>query len=220
MAESKGNPNAINWADPGGSVGLFQLNRGLGQGKGYTLAQLQNPIKNAELAAPSIAKAYRQAQLYGFRGNLGAVYTATHSGHPGYAPKGKIYPSPSAPSYKTFITEGKAVAAYYNSLSKGSPSARLGSAALPSSLQFNTSNLSQSAVLNSIAPGSAPIPSTNASTNGWEHMLLTMKDLQTGGLGGFITNPGRTVMGIGFFIMMIVFGIVLVGLGVFTLVKD
>lgn len=53
-------PWAANTADPnGGSYGLFALNLG-GQGHGYSVAYLKDPINNAQISAPHLAAAVRK----------------------------------------------------------------------------------------------------------------------------------------------------------------
>lgn len=78
-AESGLNPSAVGRH----SVGLFQLNRYTGQGRGYSVQQLENPLLNASIASKYIAPAYQQGLSEGFSGAALAQYTATHSGHPG-----------------------------------------------------------------------------------------------------------------------------------------
>ncbi|WP_067929641.1 transglycosylase SLT domain-containing protein [Alicyclobacillus shizuokensis] len=85
--ESGGNPNAV--GDNGTSFGLFQLHKGGGQGDGYSVSQLLDPLTNAEIAIPPIARAYKEAVAQGLSGFQALVYTADHSGHPddvGYMP--------------------------------------------------------------------------------------------------------------------------------------
>ncbi|WP_067936785.1 transglycosylase SLT domain-containing protein [Alicyclobacillus kakegawensis] len=78
--ESGGNPNAV--GDNGTSFGLFQLHKGGGQGDGYSVSQLLDPLTNAQIAIPPIARAYKEAVAQGLSGFQALVYTADHSGHP------------------------------------------------------------------------------------------------------------------------------------------
>ena len=79
LAESGFNPDAI--GDEGQSIGLFQVNLGT-QGTGYTRDQLLNPEINAEVAAASIAAAYK-AIAGTYSDELMAAEVARRSGHPG-----------------------------------------------------------------------------------------------------------------------------------------
>lgn len=83
-AESTGNPYAHNTRPPDDSVGLFQLNRRGGQGAGYTVDQLKNPVINAEIASRPIAQAMAVCARQGQAGNI--VCIAINSGHPGPVP--------------------------------------------------------------------------------------------------------------------------------------
>ena len=73
VSESNGDPTAR--GDAGASIGLFQLYTKGGQGDGYSIEELLNPIKNASVAAVSIAAAYRE-----WGDNI--IELARHSGHP------------------------------------------------------------------------------------------------------------------------------------------
>lgn len=120
--ESGLNPAKINYADPnGGSYGLFQENLG-GEGFAYrnNPQALLNPITNAKIASPTIAKAYKQGYAEGFRGAQLAEYTATHSGHPGFAPAGSILPPTTWTSYGSFLREANLVGSNYASLTRTS----------------------------------------------------------------------------------------------------
>jgi hypothetical protein len=79
-AESRGNPNAI--GDNGCSVGLFQLNRCVGQGTGYTVEQLKDPLFNAQIAAQRIGAAWQQLQSSALPPPELALQVARQSGHP------------------------------------------------------------------------------------------------------------------------------------------
>ncbi len=83
LAESSGNPNAV--GDAGTSFGLFQLHYG-GQGTGYSRAQLLNPVSNAQIAAPYIARAYHSVKNLNVPPLQQAGEVAIRSGHPGGAP--------------------------------------------------------------------------------------------------------------------------------------
>ena len=114
LAESGLNPSSINTNDPGGSYGLFQLNRGpFGQGRNYDPSTLLDPAMNATIAAPAIARAYQEGVYLGFRGSRLAIYTATHSGHPLTAPKGQLLPPVWWPGYKDAKAEADNVASDY-----------------------------------------------------------------------------------------------------------
>lgn len=88
QVESGGNPSAV--GDQGTSFGLFQLHKGGGQGDGYPLSVLLDPVRNTEIAMSPIARAYRQGVQQGLTGYSLLEYTASHSGHPtetGYMPE-------------------------------------------------------------------------------------------------------------------------------------
>ena len=74
--------NALAQGDNGASIGVFQLNRMGGQGTGYTVEQLSDPTTNAEIAAQTIAPAYRALQGTVPVNQL-AAEVARRSGHPG-----------------------------------------------------------------------------------------------------------------------------------------
>lgn len=78
--ESRGDPNAI--GDGGCSVGLFQLNRCEGQGIGYSVQELQDPLANAKLAAGAIARAWNNVRQSTSDKPTQAVEVARQSGHP------------------------------------------------------------------------------------------------------------------------------------------
>lgn len=79
-AESRGDPLAI--GDAGCSVGLFQLNRCEGQGLGYSVSQLQNPLFNAQIAAGEIARAWYSVRNTVYDKPTQAMEVARQSGHP------------------------------------------------------------------------------------------------------------------------------------------
>lgn len=99
LAESGGNASAYhgpNTAVWGGnfsateeSAGLFQLNRMGGQGSGYEVETLMNPITNASIARKSIFPAYQRA--IEAAGGIGAfpdiIAISIESGHPGPVPR-------------------------------------------------------------------------------------------------------------------------------------
>jgi hypothetical protein len=69
------------------SYGLFQLNTNGGQGLPWADRpdELLDPVKNAEIAAPEIARAYQVGVQKGFKdGPDLAAWVAANSGHPGY----------------------------------------------------------------------------------------------------------------------------------------
>jgi len=78
--ESLANPQAI--GDGGCSIGLFQLNRCGGQGQGYTVAQLQDPVFNAQLASDAIAHAWEAVKTTALTPPQQAFEVARQSGHP------------------------------------------------------------------------------------------------------------------------------------------
>lgn len=94
QSESSLNPMA-NVLDTNGvySTGLYQLNQ-MGQGYGYTVAQLQNPYLNAEIGLRYIGAAYAAAKSRGVdKDNPIALagWVAGHSGHPGGSPSSSGY---------------------------------------------------------------------------------------------------------------------------------
>lgn len=111
IAVAEGN-NAAAVGDHNTSFGLFQDHIGgqlpqswassaqRGQGPAF------NPVDNAKAALPAIAQAYKQGRAMGFRGVKLAQYTASHSGHPGFAPAGVLETSATA-------SEGAVVASAY-----------------------------------------------------------------------------------------------------------
>ncbi|MBX6361653.1 MAG: transglycosylase SLT domain-containing protein [Acidobacterium ailaaui] len=85
--ESGLNPSAV--GDNGTSFGLFQLHKGGGQGDGYPVSALLDPLTNTTIAMRSIASAYQEARAQGLTGWDLLSYVASHSGHPtetGYMP--------------------------------------------------------------------------------------------------------------------------------------
>ena len=82
QVESGGNPAARNVTGSEDSVGLFQLNRIGGLGKGYSVTQLQNPTTNAEIAAAAMAPAYQKSKAQGLTGLDMVRYVAYNSGWP------------------------------------------------------------------------------------------------------------------------------------------
>jgi Transglycosylase SLT domain len=93
ILESGGNPSSVHMDTNGyNSVGLFQLNMapptapgGPGQGYGYTIAQLQDPVENATIAAKPIADAWNSAlsSMPGASRDELLVFVADNSGHAG-----------------------------------------------------------------------------------------------------------------------------------------
>lgn len=158
MAESGGNPGAINAKDPyGGSYGLFQDNLG-SQGAAYRSnpSALLNPLVSARASAPAIRKGYAEGLSYGYSGSALAAYTATHSGHPGYAPRGSILPPKVWPSYTDFANEANAVQSYYQRIVQpGGLAGSLG--AIGYGVQ--------------IAPDNAPLAASGGSSGTWSGML-------------------------------------------------
>lgn len=135
-AESGLNPAAINTKDPGGSYGLFQLNRGGGQGAGYSPSALLDPVTNAKIAAPAIVRAYQQGASMGYTQTNLAIYTAMHSGHPLTAPRGQLLPPTWWPGYKAAKAEADNVASDYQKVtSPGGLAAQLGAAGYGVTLQ-------------------------------------------------------------------------------------
>lgn len=158
MAESGGRPGAVNLKDPnGGSYGLFQDNLG-GQGAAYrnNPSALLNPVTSARVSAPAIRKAYAEGLGYGYVGSKLAAYTATHSGHPGYAPAGSILPPTWWPSYGQFASEASAVQSYYQqAVSPAGLAGSLGAVGYGVQLSTNTETAATSV----------------GGANPWENML-------------------------------------------------
>lgn len=65
------------------SVGLLQLNRRGGQGTGYTVAQLQDPVTNLRIGLPHIRQAFESSWAAGIAPRTFIYLVATRSGHPG-----------------------------------------------------------------------------------------------------------------------------------------
>lgn len=85
--ESQFHPGAV--GDNGTSFGLFQLHVGGGQGDGYSLQTLLNPLANTTIAMQTISQAYKAGRAQGLTGFQLLSYVADHSGHPdetGYMP--------------------------------------------------------------------------------------------------------------------------------------
>src|SRR6266576_1682329 len=78
--ESTFAPWAHNTRLPDDSVGLFQLNRNKGQGAGYDVRYLSDPINNAMIAAKYIGPAVKMCGP----NNISCI--AVNSGHPGPVP--------------------------------------------------------------------------------------------------------------------------------------
>lgn len=76
--------NSYNAQDLNGasSVGVFQLNQA-GVGAGYSVAQLQDPTLNADLAVSRMQSAYATGVRQGYQGVQLLEYTANNSGWPG-----------------------------------------------------------------------------------------------------------------------------------------
>lgn len=85
QVESGLNPSAV--GDNGTSFGLFQLHYG-GQAGNMSVGQLENPYINADVGVKNMAAAYKKGAAAGLTGFALADYTATDSGHPGYAGPG------------------------------------------------------------------------------------------------------------------------------------
>ncbi len=153
LAESGGNPGAVNLNDPhGGSYGLFQDNLG-SQGAAYrnNPTALLNPLVSARASAPAIRRGYVQGLGYGYTGARLAAYTATHSGHPGYAPAGSILPPRWWPSYPQFASEASAVESYYQRIgSPGGLSASLGARGYGVQLAANNAGSGQASGANNV----------------------------------------------------------------------
>lgn len=86
-AESGGNPTASNVKPPDDSHGLFQLNRNGGQGAGYTVEQLENPLFNLGVGRMAVARAYLEVNGGEHPLSQNEVeQIAIRSGHPGPVP--------------------------------------------------------------------------------------------------------------------------------------
>jgi len=81
IAFAESSLNAKAKGDNGRSIGLFQINLDT-QGRGYTEAQLYDPVFNAEIAARAIAPAYAAIKSQYDRTQI-AAEVARRSGHPG-----------------------------------------------------------------------------------------------------------------------------------------
>lgn len=82
--ESTGNAGATNTTPPDDSYGLFQLNRNGGQGVGWSVDQLYDPVFNASIAKGSIQAAWITNTMGSGEPNdliMGRI--AADSGHPG-----------------------------------------------------------------------------------------------------------------------------------------
>ena len=199
--ESGGNPWAINLLDPnGGSYGLFQLNLG-GQGKGYPRGVLLNPVENAKIAAPSISQAYAQALYFGYTGNQAAEYAATHSGHPGYAPVGRLLPAKGTPGYSVFQKEGQGVANEYNSITKGSPFHLL-----PTRAFIQEVTTDPGSILNPKPPQSSP----------WQNMI---RDLNQASQIDSWTHPVNAIKGLVTYAVFLVLALILIFIGAKTMME-
>lgn len=191
-AESGGNPRAAN----GNAFGLFQTTT-TGQGKGYTETELMNPYTNARLAAPAIAAAYDQGKMLGYRGTALAMYTATHSGHPGTAPSGSILPPTWWQGYGQFQQEAQNVGGYYNSITKSgnTPGPLAG-------LDATMRNITGSKT--GIGASSAGISTQVLQNAGaWQAILGDMKTAQ-GNIIGAVFNPAKAVQGVLIYLVVIV----------------
>lgn len=216
--ESQGNPAATNLLDPnGGSFGLFQLNRG-GQGKGLTLKQLTNPIVNAKVAAPPISAAYKQALKYGYTGSLAAIYTATHSGHPGTAPPGKLLPPKGSRGYAAFAKEANGIAMQYDRITKVWRPATLPGTG---GLTYSGPELVNGQV---ITTGGAPrlSPPTKPSYGTWGTVLtdLNAATNMKQALSVGWTHPGKLLGGLVTFIAFLVLALIMVVVGLNTVVNS
>lgn len=99
QVESGGDPSAHTVTDKEDSVGLFQLNRNGGLGKGYTVAELQDPETNANIAAGAMAPAYQEAKAQGLTGLDMVRYVAYNSGFPTTQGVGTMQTDPTVQDY-------------------------------------------------------------------------------------------------------------------------
>lgn len=219
LTESGLNPSATNLKDPGGSYGLFQDNRGPGgQGAGVPVKALLNPVVNAQISAPSISAAYQQAKYFGLTGNMAAMYTATHSGHPGFAPAGQLYPNPATvkPStYQDFTQEAMKVGAAYSSITKGIGSSGGYSVTQNALAQFNA--LSPNPTGGLLSTQSALIG--NATSSPW-HTILTEVKNATSFQGAGVLHPVATAKGVMAYGAIIVLALILIVMGITPFVKE
>lgn len=81
-AESSSSYNAHNVTPHEASYGLLQLNKKGGQGAGYTIVALYDPLINLIIGTPPIAAAARQATARDLRGLAWIEAVAASSGHP------------------------------------------------------------------------------------------------------------------------------------------
>lgn len=213
LTESGLNPSATNLKDPGGSYGLFQDNRGPGgQGAGVPVKALLNPVVNAQISAPSISAAYQQAKYFGLTGNMAAMYTATHSGHPGFAPAGQLYPNPATvkPStYQDFTQEAMKVGAAYSSITKGTVGTGYGG------LGGGYGGLSGGYTGASASPAS----SGNIGSSAW-HSILTEVKNATSFQGAGVLHPVATAKGVMAYGAIIVLALILIVMGITPFVKE
>ena len=217
MPESGGNANAVNLKDPnGGSYGLFQDNLG-GQGAAYRSnpTALLNPITSAKVSAPAIRQAYAQGLGYGYVGSKLAAYTATHSGHPGYAPAGSILPPKWWPSYGRFQSEANAVQSSYQQIaSPGGLASTLG--AIGYGVQ--------------VAPSNTALSASGGSGGGgtWASMLKAWDDrekvVRTAAGGGdfwttiqVITSPRVDLEGVFVLAAEVIVALLLIGIGLMAM---
>lgn len=80
--ESQGNSSAVLSNSNEDSIGLFALNRSGGLGSGYTVAQLQDPLTNATIAASAMGPNYSKGVANGLSGLDLLRYVAYNSGFP------------------------------------------------------------------------------------------------------------------------------------------
>lgn len=208
MAESGGNPGAVNHSAPGGAYGLFQLERFFGQGGYYPKSTLVNPVDNAEIASPAIVRAYKQGKRYGFAGRALAVYTATHSGHPGDAPAGMLLPPTTWSSYPAFATEAQHVSTAYNNLTGASAynpaTGTMGGTAL-------------GAMEGPVLPASASMYAGSP----WTTILSTLDSMGKPNLNwNLFSDAGSLAKYIGYSVAILVVGGLLIAMGLLLVVRN
>ena len=180
--ESGGNPNAV--GDSGTSFGELQLHIDGGQGTGYAISDLLNPVENVAIGGPPIAAAYQKGKQKGLSGFSLTEFVAANSGHPsdtGNMPSG----------YKNALQDA------YNA-----PKHSLGS--VTKAMNTSTSDTSVLSMLQSMGYDSTSLTSGNKTYNGLTVALpgKYSKAQGTGATGPFagidnaIKGVGKDIAGV------------------------
>ena len=170
------------------SLGLFQLHQQGGQGTGYTVAQLTNPVTNAQIAAQAIIPAYNRAKGQGYTGAELAYQTAVMSGHT-VSKQAIVQNYPQGNAWQRLQDALTTFYGYYTGIAP-------------------PTNTSGQIGYNPVTTGQVPKP----SFTGLQAYLIAQAKVQNEGFLQAITHPGQTVAfafteGLGVLFSVVFFGI-------------